>query len=107
MQQNRFSLNVCFVQQEICYQIQTPSCSCTAGMSVGPYVNVHICVCVNCILLTISVLTSKQRSAKVLTRMPPMSLTLALMIVAVVALLMIVVEELQSLHDFVAVYNLI
>lgn len=47
-------------------------------------------------------------------QLPPMSLTLALMIamivvavVAVAILVVVVVEELQSLHDFVAVYNLI
>lgn len=52
------------------------------------------------------ILTLKQRLATALTMRPPMSLTLALMIVAV-AILVVVVEELQSPHDYVAVYNLI
>lgn len=65
-----------------------------------------------------NILTWKQHLTTVLMmRLPPllpspMSLTLALMIVmmaaaAVALLVAVVVEELQSPHDFVTVYNLI
>lgn len=57
-------------------------------------------------MLSIRILTLKQNSTTAMTLKPTMSLTLAVMSVAVaVMLLMAVVEELLLPRDSVAVYN--
>lgn len=59
-------------------------------------------------MLSIRILTLRQYSTTAMTLKPTMSLTLAVMSVAVaVMILMTVVEELPLPHDSVAVYNLI